>query len=109
MASGRGYTRDRRIKPDIAAPCVDIIGPRAGGGYTTRSGTSIAAAATAGAAALIMEYALVRGRRLYLNGIELRNLLINGARRSSLGTYPNRETGWGYLDIYGALDSLRNR
>ena len=109
VASGRGYTRDRRIKPDIAAPCVDIIGPRTGGGYTTRSGTSIAAAATAGAAALIMEYALVRGRRLYLNGIELRNLLINGARRSSLGTYPNRETGWGYLDVYGALDSLRNR
>ena len=109
IASGRGYTRDSRIKPDIAAPCVDIIGPRTGGGYTTRSGTSIAAAATAGASALIMEYALVRGRRLYLNGIELRNLLINGARRTSLGTYPNRETGWGYLDIYGALDSLRNR
>ena len=109
IASGRGYTRDRRIKPDIAAPCVDIIGPRIGGGYTTGSGTSIAAAATAGAAALIMEYALVRGRRLYLNGIELRNLLINGARRTSLGTYPNRETGWGYLDVYGALDSLRNR
>lgn len=109
IASGRGYTRDRRIKPDIAAPCVDMLGPRAGGGYTTRTGTSIAAAATAGAAALIMEYALVRGRRLYLNGIELRNLLINGARRTSLGTYPNRETGWGYLDVYGALDSLRNR
>lgn len=109
IASGRGYTRDRRIKPDIAAPCVDIIGPRTGGGYTRRSGTSIAAAATAGAAALIMEYALVRGRRLYLNGIELRNLLINGARRTDLGTYPNRETGWGYLDVYGAFDSLRNR
>lgn len=109
IASGRGYTRDRRIKPDIAAPCVDIIGPRIGGGYTRRSGTSIAAAATAGAAALIMEYALVRGRRLYLNGIELRNLLINGARRTDLGTYPNRETGWGYLDVYGAFDSLRNR
>ena len=109
IASGRGYTRDRRIKPDIAAPCVDIIGPRVGGGYTVRSGTSIAAAATAGAAALIMEYALVRGRRLYMNGIELRNLLINGARRSLRGTYPNRETGWGYLDVYGALDSLRNR
>lgn len=108
IASGRGYTRDRRVKPDIAAPCVDIIGPRVGGGYTTRTGTSIAAAATAGAAALIMEYALVRGRRLYLNGIELRNLLINGARRTSIGSYPNRENGWGYLDVYGALNSLRN-
>ncbi len=109
IASGRGYTRDRRIKPDIAAPCVDIVGPRNGGGYTVRSGTSIAAAATAGACALIMEYALVRGRRLYLNGVELRRLLINGARRSLQGTYANRETGWGYLDVYGALDSLRGR
>ena len=108
IASGRGYTRDRRVKPDISAPSVDIIGPRVGGGYTTRTGTSVAAAATAGAAALIMEYALVRGRRLYLNGIELRNLLIAGARRTPIGTYPNRENGWGYLDVYGALDSLRN-
>ena len=108
IASGRGYTKDRRTKPDIAAPCVDIIGPAIDGGYTTKTGTSIAAAATAGAAALIMEYALVRGRRLYLNGIELRNLLISGARRTPIGTYPNRENGWGYLDVYGALDYLRN-
>ena len=108
IASGRGYTRDWRIKPDIAAPCVDIIGPRAGGGYAVRSGTSIAAAETAGAAALVMEYALVLEKRLYLNGIELRNLLINGARRSAVGSYPNRESGWGYLDVFGALNSLRN-
>ena len=109
IASGRGYTRDRRIKPDLAAPCVDILGPRTGGGYTVRSGTSIAAAATAGACALIMEYALVRGRRLYLNGIELRRLLTEGADRSFRGEYPNREAGWGHLDVYGALDALRRR
>lgn len=109
VASGRGYTRDRRIKPDFSAPAVDIRGPRPLGGYTMRSGTSIAAAETAGACVLLQEYALVRQRSLYLNGIELRNILINGARRSVVGTYPNRENGWGYLDVYGALSSLQNR
>ncbi len=42
--SGRGYTRNRtEIKPDVAAPGVDIIAAAPGGGYDTRTGTSMAA------------------------------------------------------------------
>ena len=55
-ASGRGYTATGLIKPDFVAPGVDVYGVRAGGGYTTRTGTSVAAAHAAGAAALLLTW-----------------------------------------------------
>ena len=55
--SGRGYTRDgRSIKPDIAAPGVDIRTTTSGGGYTVVSGTSFATPFVSGGAALLMEW-----------------------------------------------------
>ena len=42
--SGRGYTRIlHEIKPDLAAPGVNIPAPRSGGGYASFTGTSFAA------------------------------------------------------------------
>ena len=55
-ASGRGYTATGLVKPDFVAPGVDVYGVRAGGGYTTRTGTSVAAAHAAGAAALLLTW-----------------------------------------------------
>jgi hypothetical protein len=58
--SSRGPTLgDGRIKPDISAPGINIIGARAGArtgdGYTTYSGTSQATPQVAGAAALVRQ------------------------------------------------------
>lgn len=46
--SGRGYTLNNRVVPDIVAPAVDIIGPGLNNRFVTMTGTSIAAAHTAG-------------------------------------------------------------
>lgn len=104
--SGRGYTRSGRIKPDITAPGVEIYGPAEGGGFTRKTGTSNAAAETAGVAALLLEWGIVRGNRPFMNTTEIKSLLIRGARRTQL-TYPNREWGYGILDIYGVFENLR--
>ena len=42
--SSRGPTRDNRVKPDIGAPGVNIMAPRANSGnqYVSYSGTSMA-------------------------------------------------------------------
>ena len=49
--SGRGYTRKGRLKPDLAAPGVDVAAFGPGDVLTALTGTSAAAAVTAGAAA----------------------------------------------------------
>ncbi len=105
--ASRGFTRTGNISPDMAAPGVNLIGPGPGNTYTTRSGTSVAAAHTAGIAAMIMEWGIVEGNYTQLDSVEIKNLLIRGARRAPNITYPNREWGYGILDIYNAFNSLR--
>ena len=99
--SGRGFTRLGRIKPDICAPGVNIstiLGKR--------TGSSMAAALTAGAAALFMEWAVVRGNQTRVESRELKNYLIRGADRSPEIDYPSREWGYGKLDLAGTFDVL---
>lgn len=96
--SGRGYTRNNRVKPDLVAPGVNINSASPGGGYTIRSGTSIATPFVTGSAALLMEWGIVRGNNPYLYGEKLRAYLINGARPLRIERiYPNRTLGYGAL------------
>lgn len=105
--SGRGYTRTDKIKPDLAAPGVDVKGALPGGRFTVRSGSSGAAAITAGAAALLMEWILYYTGSRGADTLQLKNLLILGARQRPGEDYPNREWGYGTLDLYRTLDRLR--
>lgn len=68
--SGRGASRlvdgMLNIKPDIAAPGVNVTTTAAGGGYAEVSGTSFAVPFVTGSAALLMEWGIVNGNDPYL-------------------------------------------
>lgn len=97
--SGRGFTRLGRIKPEMAAPGVGI--PTALG---TRTGASLAAAITAGGVAQFLQWAVVEANDPYVDSESVKNYLIRGADRDRKLSYPNREWGYGTLNVTGVFD-----
>ena len=106
-ASGRGYTATGLVKPDFVAPGVDVYGVRAGGGYTTRTGTSVAAAHAAGAAALLLTWGVTDGNLPYMGTNVVKSVLIRGAQRENNTVYPNNIYGYGKMDVIEAFYKLR--
>lgn len=107
VASGRGYTATGLVKPDFVAPGVDVYGVRAGGGYTTRTGTSVAAAHAAGAAAILLTWGVTDGNLPYMGTNEVKSVLIRGAKRENNTVYPNNIYGYGKMDVIEAFYKLR--
>lgn len=102
--SGRGYVCCHLVKPDLAAPGVDIVSCAPGGGYTSRTGTSMACPFVTGSAALLMQYGIVEGNDPYLFGQKLKAYLIRGARQiSAFSEYPNDRVGWGALCLRDSI------
>ena len=108
LNSSRGFTRTGQIKPDFAAPGVNVFGPNLRGGFTTATGTSVAAAITAGACAQMVEWGMRRTPPRIFNNSELKALFIRGADRSRQELYPNREWGYGTLNVYQVFSSLNS-
>lgn len=105
--SGRGYTRTGRIKPDIAAPGTGVTGALPGGRFARKSGSSAAAAIAAGASALMMEWIVYHSGNVGADTIQIKNLFILGANQRPDMEYPNREWGFGTLDVYNTLQRIR--
>lgn len=107
LEAGRGYEVTGVIKPEIAAPAVGVVGPTLSKEFASFQGTSVAAAHTAGVAALIMEWGIIRGNLPGISTVEIKKLMIRGARRNPDISYPNRDWGYGILDLFNVFDSLR--
>lgn len=105
--SGRGPLRRGGgivIKPDIAAPGVDVITTAAGGGYAAFSGTSFATPFAAGGAALLMEWGIVKENDPYLYGEKVKAYMRRGARPlPGFYEYPNPQVGYGALCVRDSL------
>jgi len=99
---------DGSIKPDYAAPAVNVTAVNQFGRLEGMSGTSAAVAISAGASALLMEWNIANMGNLSINSVEIRNQIINGTQRVSNQLYPNREEGYGRLDIYQSILNMRN-
>ena len=110
--SSRGYTRDGRIKPDLAAPGVDVYGPGISSvpgdfPYTRMTGSSIAAAHVAGAAACLYSWGYVKGNEPSINSRSIKAYLTLGADRIAAYRYPNPEWGYGMLNLYQSFLAMR--
>jgi len=125
--SSRGPTQDGRVKPDVVAPGTDVISTRSSVGgsgwgsysgnsrYCFMGGTSMATPLTAGAAALMRQYAVERGGITNPSAALLKAMLLGGARSLTPGQYgtgatreipaasPNNVEGWGQPDLAEAV------
>ncbi len=107
IQSGRGYTRDERIKPDFVAPGVNVKGAISRNQFAVRTGSSIAAGITAGAVALLMEWGVYVIGEIDLDSSQIRNLLILGTEKMEGTMYPNRTSGYGRLNLYQTFEFIR--
>lgn len=108
--SSAGPTRDGREKPEVSAPGHAVLAAhsRTGDGVVSKSGTSMAAPAVAGAVALVLGEARARG--IDLSAAEIREVVVSTARRP-----PPSGAGWddryghGRIDVAAALAEVIRR
>lgn len=111
--SGRGYVYPERtmglvaagvVKPDLVAPGVNIIAPDVYGNFRQFSGTSFATPFVTGAAALMMQWGIVRGNDSFLYGEKVKAYLRQGARPlRGEEVYPNERVGFGALCVSNSI------
>ena len=99
--SGRGFTRNGSIKPDLAAPGVGV---HTALGET--DGSCMAAALSAGCVAQFLEWAVVEGNAFAVDSRGTKSFLIQGADRSGNIRYPDRQWGYGRININGTFETL---
>lgn len=99
--SGRGFSRNGSIKPDLSAPGVGV---HTALGET--DGSCMAAALAAGCVAQFLEWAIVDGNAFSVDSRGTKSFLIQGADRPGNIRYPDRRWGYGRLNINGTFETL---
>lgn len=107
LEASRGFTRIDVIKPEIAAPGVEILAPSLNHDFVRVTGTSPAAAHVTGVAAMLLEWGMVRGNYPSMNSLDMKAFMTRGARRNVNIEYPNRDWGYGILDVFNIFESIR--
>ena len=107
IKASKGYTTNNVVKPELAAPGVNVVVPNLEQGFSTASGTGLAAAHTAGITAIMLEWGIVKGFQSDIDSKDIKKYLIRGAKRDNFQEYPNQNWGYGKIDIYNVFSILR--
>ena len=100
--SGRGNNRVGYPKPALVAPGINVYTP-----FGVSTGSSVAAAFVAGAVADFMQWAVIEENAPLISGVGIRGYFVQGAERDPEVRYPNREWGYGRLNLNGVFIGLR--
>jgi len=88
------------VVPDSTAPGANVYSAEPGGGYTTKSGTSMAAPHVSGVAALVLA-----STSRNVSDEELSDILRDTANHPDNATEPDARYGTGIADAYAAVSS----
>jgi hypothetical protein len=105
-ASSWGPTRLPLLVPDFAAPAVNVKGAFPAN-HGEMAGTSVAAAISAGACALLLQWGVVNKNEPFIDTYLARAYLIRGCERDSGTAYPNTQWGYGRLNLLSTFNQLR--
>jgi len=104
--SGKGFNTNNILKPDIATLGTNILTTEVSGSVATISGSSAATAIVAGVCTLLLQWGIVDGNDKTMYSKKIRTYLIYGAYRNPIYNFPNKETGFGELDILSTFDVI---
>ena len=97
--ASRGYNSLQQVKPDLAAPGVDITGPGLRNNFVRRTGTSVAAAHSAGMMALFLQWNIENYEVGIFYAKQIQSLFLKNADRDLEVEYPNPVWGYGRMNI----------
>lgn len=104
--SGRGYTRDGRVKPGVTAAGVDVLTVGKGDDMIVVQGAAVGGSILAGATALLLQWGIVQGNDRNLFTAKAGNYIIRSTKKIEGVTFPNEEWGYGILSISNLSKSL---
>ena len=105
--AGRGFVTRSLVKPDLAAPGVDVFGPGLRKNFVRRTGTSVAAAHAAGVFALFLQWSRDNPELGTFYAAQIQSFFFKTAKRESDMEYPNVIWGYGIIDIERVFEQFR--
>lgn len=106
VSSSRGPNRLEDLCPDFVAPGVNVTSVVPGGANGVMTGTSVAAAITAGACTLLMQWAVVDGNYPPINNYSMKTFLLIGLTQRPGIIYPDNLWGYGELNLIESFNNI---
>ncbi len=108
VESGRGFTADNRVKPNLTTGGVMALTTGLNNETTLLSGGSVAGAVLCGATLLLLEWGIILGNDPNIYGPTAISYFTRGTSKRSGDIYPNPQWGYGILNLQGSFENLRS-